>query len=127
MRVFCFTFFILLSACGQSAGVTLSESAISGKSSFEARCESCHSLDPVVIVAAPTLDSLIGRKAASKDFPYSEAFMSSDIVWTEETLGAFLRDPRGLVPDNQMAFFGIESAQEREDLVAYFVETSKAN
>lgn len=83
----------------------------------------CHALEGNL--AAPPLGDLIGLKAGSQSFPYSEAFLKADFVWNEDTLEAFLSKPRELVPNNQMVFNGIESEEERRQLVAFLSEISK--
>ncbi len=49
----------------------------------------------------------------------TDALKSSGIVWNAETLDAWLRNPRALIPGNRMTFRGIADRQAREDLVAY--------
>lgn len=43
----------------------------------------------------------------------------SGIVWTEDKLRAFLRDPDNLVPGTKMRFWGIGNQQKITDLLAY--------
>jgi cytochrome c len=53
------------------------------------------------------------------DFRYSEAMANAEIVWNEETLTAYLRDPRGYMPGNRMAFAGLSDEQAIDNLLAY--------
>jgi len=57
-------------------------------------------------------------------FRYSSAMKSSNIVWDEKSLDAFLTAPQKAVPGNTMPFAGIPNEQERTDLIAY-LETLK--
>src|SRR5262249_35086245 len=50
---------------------------------------------------------------------------SSNIVWDDKTLDAWLVDPQRAVPDNQMTFPGIRSPQDRSDLIAFLKQASQ--
>lgn len=84
-------------------------------------CRACHGLapgDPSPL--GPPLHGMFGRPAASlPDFKYSRALKESGIVWTEETLDAWLARPDGFIPGNDMAFAGFRSADDRRALIAY--------
>ena len=41
------------------------------------------------------------------------------LVWTEETLSAFLENPRGFMKGTKMSFAGLKSAEDRVNLIAY--------
>ncbi|OYZ13732.1 MAG: hypothetical protein B7Y35_07705 [Sphingomonadales bacterium 28-64-96] len=70
-------------------------------------CISCHSVDPAETgLPAPNLDGVLGRKAGSgRDFEYSPAMRAAGdkgLIWTRETLKAFLTNPEALVPGTAM-------------------------
>ncbi|TCT09416.1 c-type cytochrome [Paralcaligenes ureilyticus] len=82
------------------------------------RCLACHALayDRV----GPRHCGLFGRKAGSvKGFDYSSAMKNSKIVWNEQTLNLFLKNPMADVPGTFMGYAGIPDPQERADLIAY--------
>jgi cytochrome c len=89
------------------------------------QCAFCHDPPPdtKAPVAAPNLAGVIGRPAGSyPGFSYSEAMAArgaDGLVWTEENLHAFVRDPRGFVPGTVMQFKGVRRSSMREDLFAY--------
>ncbi len=95
-------------------------------------CSSCHSLEPGRHLTGPSLAGLFGRKAGTTEGfrRYSDALRSTDLVWSEETLDAWLTDPKTLVPGNLMTFPGIKEAEARQDLIAYLrtaqVDSSQA-
>ncbi len=69
---------------------------------------------------------LLGRKAGSASgYRYSEAMRASGIIWTRQTLDAFLASPTTYVPGNLMGYAGITDAQERTDLIAYLASVSE--
>ncbi len=91
------------------------------------RCSACHSLEPGVVKAGPTLAGLFGRRAGSNEEfeKYSEAMVSSGVIWNEDTLGEFLADPQKFIPGNNMTegvnrvVGRITSDQHRADVIAY--------
>jgi len=84
-------------------------------------CAACHSLRPSDHRTGPSLSGILGRTAGTqRDFArYSEALAGSGLVWSADTLDAWIADPQALVPGNRMTFAGIESDDERADLIAY--------
>ncbi|HVZ69287.1 MAG TPA: cytochrome c family protein [Rhizomicrobium sp.] len=99
--------------------------AAQGKSYF-ARCAICHSdTKGAPNKIGPNLFGVVGRKAGSMpNFFYSGAMKRSGITWTEEKLEAYINKPQAVVPGNRMAFAGVTSHQQVEDIVAY-LETLK--
>jgi cytochrome c len=84
-------------------------------------CAACHSLEPGRNLTGPSLANLFGRKAGTAPGfqRYSEALKGSNIVWNEQTLDAWLRNPAKFIPGNDMVFPGIQSDTVRRDLVAF--------
>lgn len=85
------------------------------------RCAICHSNTkgaPAKI--GPNLFGVVGRKAGSEpNFSYSSAMKNSGITWTPEKLESYVEHPQQVVPGNRMAFAGISSEKDADDLVAY--------
>lgn len=95
-----------------------------GEAAFQV-CQACHVADTEEHRVGPHLMRVFGREAGSlEDFDYSQALEESDIVWDEETLDAYLEDPSGYIPGNQMAFPGVQDEQERADIIAYLKEVA---
>lgn len=107
------------------AAVTMSAEAdealiTRGKAAFEARCGgSCHGFE--VTNWGPSLIGLFGRVAGSADFPYSRVFQEADFAWTPDILDSYIEIPRLMLPGNNMAFYGLDDAEERRAIVAYLV------
>jgi cytochrome c len=74
------------------------------------KCKICHSLDkgsPNRV--GPNLYGVFGSKAGTvSGFAYSDAMKNSGIVWDDDTLAKFLRDPQGSLPGNRMSFPGVK-------------------
>ncbi len=92
-----------------------------------AKCRACHST-----VAAdgnkvgPNLHGVVGRKTgAVEGFNYSDAMKAageSGAVWDEATIEKYMRDPKGFIPKNKMAFVGLKKDSEIANLIAYLKE-----
>lgn len=52
-------------------------------------------------------------------FYYSEAFRAKDLVWTPETVRAYLGDVRGFIPGTTMVSPGVGSREEVDAVVYY--------
>lgn len=90
-------------------------------------CAACHSLQPDKNMTGPSLANLWGKKAGTvTSFDrYSAALKSAGIVWSDQTLDEWLKDPKHLVPQNEMTFPGIKDAQQRADLLAFLKEATQ--
>jgi len=110
----------------QLAGVARADGdAARGEARFQ-DCAPCHKLEAGANNVGPSLHGIFTRKAGELgDFRYSPAIKRSGIVWTPETLDKFVTDPQALVPANRMPYAGMASANDRADLIAYLLKTSK--
>jgi cytochrome c len=101
-------------------------SAAGGARMYRA-CVACHSLEPNRNMTGPSLAEVWNRKAGSlASFPrYSPALKSSGIVWTDDTLDAWIKDPEHFIPGNTMTFPGMKDARQRADLLAFLKEATQ--
>jgi cytochrome c len=84
------------------------------------KCKTCHDATAEKNKVGPYLHGVFGRHAGSVEgFKYSDAMKSADVVWTEETIEAYVKDPKGYIPGNKMVFAGLKKDDEIEDLIAY--------
>lgn len=121
---------VLLGAALFGAGITADARAAGdparGAQVFRA-CAACHSVEPGQHLTGPSLATVFGRKAGTVEgfHRYSKALKGSGVIWNENSLDAWLRNPAGLIPDNLMTFRGIPDPRARADLVAYLKAVSE--
>ena len=99
-----------------------------GKRVFN-QCAACHTINqggPNRV--GPNLHGVIGRKAGSVEgFRYSGPMKQKGeegLVWTEEALHPYLKNPREVVPGTIMAFPGLRQEQQINDVIAYLKQQS---
>ena len=103
-----------------SALVTLAQDVEKGATIFK-KCALCHKIGPgATNLVGPVLNGLDGRHSGSvAGFNYSDANKNSGIVWSEQTFGDYIKDPKAKIPGTKMVFAGIKNEQEAKDLWAY--------
>jgi cytochrome c len=93
--------------------------AAAGKTVF-IQCQACHSIKEGENRVGPSLYGKVGATAGQvAGFKYSDANKNSGIVWTEEKLFEYLKNPRAVIPGTTMAFAGIPDPQKRADVIAF--------
>lgn len=108
---------------GQAVAQEAGGDAASGQRVFN-QCRACHTLDRNQL--GPNLRGVVGRPAASLEgFRYSPAMRQraeNGLVWTEDNLRAYLRDPKAVVGGGTMSFPGLRTDQQISDVIAYLRE-----
>ncbi|MDH3659153.1 MAG: cytochrome c family protein [Alphaproteobacteria bacterium] len=98
--------------------------AAKGKKVFN-KCKACHAIDAEKNKVGPHLVGIFGRTAGAVDgFKYSDAMKGSGITWDEETIAAYLADPKGYIEGNKMVFPGLKKEAQIADVIAYIKESS---
>ncbi|WP_298849028.1 cytochrome c family protein [uncultured Ruegeria sp.] len=101
------------------AAAAIQGDAKAGKKVFR-KCSACHKLKEGSHGVGPSLHGIVGATAGQADgFKFSAALHGSDIIWTQETLSAFLADPKGYLPGNRMQFRGLKKDADIINLLAY--------
>jgi cytochrome c len=90
-------------------------------------CVACHSLEADRNMTGPSLAELWNRKSGSlPSFPrYSGALKSAGIIWNNDTLDEWIKDPQHFIPGNTMTFPGIKNARQRQDLLAFLKDATQ--
>lgn len=91
-----------------------------GKDVFK-KCATCHTPNKGgENKVGPNIFGIVGRKVgAHSGFAYSDATKAKGGEWTYEALAKFIWDPRGTIPNNKMAFAGVQDKQDVVDVIAY--------
>lgn len=84
-------------------------------------CNECHSYEPQVHGAGPSLYGLVGGSIASTAFgSYSEGLRNKGGTWDQATLAAYLHKPEEVAPGTAMTGLGVGNLAQAEALVAGF-------
>lgn len=115
----------VIAVAGLLASQAQADDAKHGAEVFQ-RCAICHSdTKGAPAKIGPNLFGVVGRKAGTQpNFSYSAAMKSAGFEWTPDKLAAYVEHPQQVVPGNRMAFAGITSKTDAEELVEY-LETLK--
>ncbi len=103
------------------AQVQAAGDAEAGATLFKRICGGCHQVGESARGSfGPQLNGIFGRPSGSTtDYQYSDAMKSAGIVWTRESLIAYLEDPKEVVPGTRMIFWGLSDPEKIENLLAY--------
>ena len=107
------------------APAALAGDPVRGKRIFS-QCMACHTVQAGQNRVGPSLHGIIGKAAGSVPrFNYSPANKNSDVVWTEETMFEYLKNPREFMPGTRMIYAGMPKEQDRADVIAYIKSASE--
>ncbi len=94
------------------------------------RCASCHQIGAgAKNKSGPQLNGLMGRAIGSVDgFRYSNVFLAAKEegrLWDNESLDAFITNPKSYFPRTKMSFRGLTDEGDRAALIAYLQSASE--
>jgi len=91
-----------------------------GEKAF-AVCKACHRVgEGAKNTVGPELNGVVGRQAGGAEgFNYSDAMKNSGLTWDETNLAEYIKNPKGKVPGNKMAFPGVKDDTKAADIIAY--------
>jgi cytochrome c len=118
-------------AAAMAGGLALpaaAQDAAAGQRVFN-QCRACHSIEAGGRNGVgPNLHGIVGRKAGSiEGFRYSANLREragAGLTWDEETLRAYVTNPKAVLPTGSMSFPGLRNEQQLNDLVAFLKANS---
>lgn len=121
-NIFMLTFLLVMTALTPAMAGDIE----AGEKVFK-KCKACHVVDQEKNKTGPHLVNIFGRAAGSLESytKYSTAMKESGIVWNDETLDAYLENPRKYVKGTKMAFGGLKKEEDRLNVIAYLKSFSE--
>jgi cytochrome c len=81
-------------------------------------CAACHTERPDAL--GPSLKGVVGRKSAAlEDFRYSNPMKRANLVWDDDNLRDYIKDPQAKVRGNRMPYAGLTEGNDVDDVIAY--------
>lgn len=114
---------LVLAAVAMSAisGTALAEGDAAAGAKVFNKCKACHTVEEGgKHKVGPNLHNIVGGAAgAAEGYRYSKAMAASGLTWDEETLSAYLENPRKFLKGNKMSFAGLKKTADRDNVIAY--------
>ena len=98
---------VALASVSFAGGAFAQADAAAGEKDFK-KCKACHTItngNDVIVKGGkvgPNLYGVVGRVAGSADYKYSKSMVAAGeagLIWTEETIIAFIADPKAFLKD----------------------------
>jgi cytochrome c len=85
------------------------------------RCAVCHTAQAGASNRmGPNLFGVFGRKSGTlAGYSFSAPMIKAGIIWNDDTLTRYLRNPREVVPGTKMTFAGFSDPQQAGNVAAY--------
>ena len=120
----------LFTFAGIGVGSALADGDAAAGEKVFTKCKACHTVTAgKSSPTGPNLLGVVGRKAGSTDFKYSDAMTKAGakgLVWDEKSIVKYLEDPKkylagylGEATVNNKMMFQLKDEKERENVVAY--------
>jgi cytochrome c len=121
---------IAAGAAGSPASAQTAGDPAAGAKVFN-KCKACHAVGPgAANKIGPELNGIVGEKvAAVEGYQFSQPFLdwaATQGPWTAELMRPWLENPRAVVKNTKMAFPGLKTPAEIDDVIAYLASFDEA-
>eukprot|EP01099_Mayorella_cantabrigiensis_P003166 TRINITY_DN2467_c0_g1_i1.p1 TRINITY_DN2467_c0_g1~~TRINITY_DN2467_c0_g1_i1.p1 ORF type:complete len:121 (-),score=41.97 TRINITY_DN2467_c0_g1_i1:115-444(-) len=92
-----------------------------GEKLFKTRCTQCHTIEKDGgNKQGPSLWNVYNRKSGQvPGFAYTAANQNAGVIWNDDNLFEYLKDPKKYIKGTKMNFAGFKKDSERADIIAY--------
>lgn len=96
---------------------------VKGRAAFQSRCSACHALaEGSADLAGPALFGMFKRTVGTKPgFDFSPTLKKAGLTWTPAYLAAWLADPKGYLPDNNMMIPEAVPERDRVNMISFMM------
>lgn len=95
-------------------------SAMSGEALYKKKCKTCHSLTADKHGIGPSLAGIMGKAAGTQaGYKKYRGLKTSDVVWTDVTLDAWLANPTKFIGKKTSMTSKIYKAEDRAAIIEY--------
>ncbi len=116
------TGFAIAAALTLSLGIGAAHAAgdaAKGEKTFK-KCKACHTINKGgKHKAGPNLFGVVGRKAGSTSFKKYKGLKGSDIVWSEDNLDKWLKNPKKFIGKKTSMVIKLKKEKDRKNVIAY--------
>ena len=90
------------------------------------KCKACHMVgENAKNRVGPPINGIVDQAwGATADFKYSKTLLEgkdAGRTWDVETLDAYLKNPKEIIPKGKMAFAGLRKDKDRVDVIEYLM------
>lgn len=92
-----------------------------GAKLFQKKCATCHTIkEGDAHGTGPNLWNIVNNRVGrDKLFHYSFNARTKNIIWDHDTLDAFLKQPKAIIPGTTMIIRPMKNKENRRDIIAY--------
>src|SRR3977135_792611 len=126
MRKLTLSALIVIASSSAVASAAPAQDDPAGKTAFN-KCLACHAIgEGAKNKVGPELNGLDGRKSGTAEgYSYSDANKNSGVTWNEAQFKDYIKDPKAKIPGTKMAFAGVKSENEINNLWAFVSQYDK--
>ena len=90
-----------------------------GEKTFK-KCKACHTVNEGgKHKAGPNLFGIVGKQAGSTDFKKYKGLKGSDIVWTDDNLDKWLKNPKKFIGKKTSMVLKLKKEADRKNVIEY--------